>query len=124
MYMRIPLSAQLQVGDVIATDNDICTYSDGDRSGFSRHDKMALRPVSLAQAGPATVPSDAVNPVDALRELRETLTALDGGVVEVTRDSYELAAAKREARTQVLRSIAVLARTFRMVKLEQPKEGA
>ena len=124
MYMRIPLSAQLQVGDVIATENDVCTYSDGDRSGFSRHDKMALRPVSLVQAGPATVPSAAVNPVDALRELRETLTALDRAPVEMATGAYQLEAAKREARAQVLRSIAALARMLRMVQADEPKEGA
>ena len=77
MYMRIPLSAQLQPGDVIAADNDVCIASDGDRARFLPHDKMALRPVSLAQAGTPAAPCGAVNPVDALRELRETLTALD-----------------------------------------------
>ncbi len=65
-----------------------------------------------------------VNPVDALRELRETLTALDRAPVEMATGTYQLEAAKREARAQVLRSIAALARMLRMVQVDEPKEGA
>jgi hypothetical protein len=64
-----------------------------------------------------------VNPVDALRELKGALEALDfAAPQEVTKDHQDKAA-WQQARLEVLRSIAGVSKVLRMGKFPEPKEG-
>jgi hypothetical protein len=65
-----------------------------------------------------------VNPVDALRELNQSLVILDR-TQTVSMPGYAETLAHEQARQEVLGSIAGLARMLRSVQLEdQPKGGA